>query len=344
MAVTIKEIAAVVGVSRGTVDRVLHNRGGVKPDIAEHIRKVADTMGYLPNRAGKILAARKQPITVGCLIPSIGNPFYDDVIRGFRTAQEELADFGVTVKVKEIRGYDPGDHIRAIKELVDAGSSALCISTVDIAQVRAYVNQLIDSGIPVVTVNTDLSHTKRLCYVGSDYLKGGHTAAGLLSLCARQKLNLLIVTGSLKIKGHNERIKGFSRTLRENGVQYKLVDVFESQDDDNYAYKTALDILSKNPQINCVFIVAAGVAGVCRAIAELGLREKQRPMWVLSFDDVESTRRLVNDGIIDFTICQEPVQQGYQAIQILFNYFVDDKRTIPQNFLTGTVIKIKENL
>lgn len=344
MAVTIKEIAAAAGVSRGTVDRVLHNRGGVKPDVAEKVRKLADTMGYLPNRAGKILAVRKQPIIVGCLIPSLGNVFFDDVIKGIYLAQKELEDFGVTVIVKKIRGYNPPEHIQAIKELVDAGSTALCICTVDIYKVRNYVNQLIDSGIPVVTVNNDLTNTKRLCYIGSDYVKGGQTAAGLLaSLCLGHQLNLLIVTGSLKIKGHNQRIQGFSRRLKDYGINYKLIDVFESQDDEKHAYETALKIVRFNQQINCVFIAAAGAAGVCKAIAELDIRKKH-PMWIVCFDDVASTQKLILDGMIDFTICQEPIQQGYQAIQSLFNYFVDDKRIVPCNFITNTVIKIRENL
>ncbi|HBU11913.1 MAG TPA: LacI family transcriptional regulator, partial [Clostridiales bacterium] len=41
MAVTIKKVAEAAGVSRGTVDRVLHNRGGVRQEVAEHIRDVA---------------------------------------------------------------------------------------------------------------------------------------------------------------------------------------------------------------------------------------------------------------------------------------------------------------
>ena len=36
---TIKEIAALAGVSRGTVDRVLNNRGAVNPETAEKPRK-----------------------------------------------------------------------------------------------------------------------------------------------------------------------------------------------------------------------------------------------------------------------------------------------------------------
>ena len=342
MAVTIRQIAAAAGVSRGTVDRVLHNRPGVKPEIAEHVRKIADDLGFLPNRAGKILAARKQPIKIGCFLPGIGNLFFDDVVKGYRKAEAELADFGVSLVIKNVRGYDAQIHIDSIAELAAQGCSALCLSTIDIPRIRDTVNSLIDSGLPVVAVNTDLSHTKRLCYVGCDYLQAGRTAAGLLSLMSpREALKLLIVTGSLNMKGHNERIRGFSTTLRKNGVPYRLVDVFESLDNDDYAYEMTLKTLKEHPEINCVYIVAAGVAGICRAVTELG---RQKKLTVLSYDEIESTRQLIRDGVIDFTIGQEPVEQGYRAIQILFNYFMSDRRLSPKNHITETVIKIKENL
>ena len=77
MAVTIKDIAAKAGVSRGTVDRALHNRKDVNPEVAKRIRRIVDAMGYIPNRAGKALAARKQPIRFGCLLPDKSNPFYN---------------------------------------------------------------------------------------------------------------------------------------------------------------------------------------------------------------------------------------------------------------------------
>lgn len=70
---------------------------------------------------------------------------------------------------------------------------------------------------------TDLVKTRRLCYVGCNYLQAGSTAAGLLVLMASDQLNLLLVTGSFKIKGHNDRIRGFSRMLRAKKVSYKLV-------------------------------------------------------------------------------------------------------------------------
>ena len=46
MAVTIQKIAELSGVSRGTVDRALNNRGDVRPEVARTIREIADRLGY----------------------------------------------------------------------------------------------------------------------------------------------------------------------------------------------------------------------------------------------------------------------------------------------------------
>ena len=45
MAVTAQQIAELAGVSRGTVDRALHNRGRVNPEVAAKIHKIAAELG-----------------------------------------------------------------------------------------------------------------------------------------------------------------------------------------------------------------------------------------------------------------------------------------------------------
>ena len=77
---TIKEIAALAGVSRGTVDRVLNDRGAVNPETAEKIRKIAKELDYKPNRAGLVLAAQKKRLKLGVILFSTGNPFFQDVL------------------------------------------------------------------------------------------------------------------------------------------------------------------------------------------------------------------------------------------------------------------------
>ena len=344
MAITIKEIAVKAGVSRGTVDRVLHNRGGVKPDIAEHVRLIARELGYKPNRAARLLAARKQPVKIGCMLPALGNPFFDEVIKGIHLAEEELADFGATVCVKQIRGYDTQEHLQAIQELAEKEKcNALCLSTIDTPEIRAYVNRMSADDIPVVAFNTDLTDTKRICYVGSDYFNGGSTAAGLLALVVKnEKQHILVFTGSLRMKGHNERLQGFTQTLGDRHVPYEIMDIFETQDSDEVAYAKAMLALSRHDDINCIYMVAAGAAGVCRAVEEKGLSGEDIVM--ISNDAVPSTKEYLKKGIIRFTICQEPILQGYRAVQKVFDYIVGDEKGAQQDWFTNTVIKVRENL
>lgn len=341
MAVTIRQIAEVTGVSRGTVDRALHGRSGVKPEIAERIRRAAEEMGFVPNKAAKILAAKKQPITMGFFLPCRGNPFFEDVVRGMRDAERELNDFGVSVVLQEVEGFSPQDQLDGIRRLVEEGCTALCVAAIDTQEIRSYLNEIIERGIPVVTVNTDLTDTNRLCYVGCDYNKGGSTAAGLLSMIINEPLFILISIGSFKMKGHNERMQGFLQKLDLKRVPYEVVGVFESLDNDDVSYARTKAMLKQHKEVNCVFITAAGAFGACRAIKEIDY--VKRP-FVIATDDVPSTQEMLRAGVIDFTICQEPYQQGYRPVHILFDYFMSNCMVRPVGFETFTVIKIPENL
>ena len=68
MSVTLKQIAEIAGVSRGTVDRALHNRGRVSEEVAQRIRKIADDLGYCPNEVGQALAKTRRQIRLGMII------------------------------------------------------------------------------------------------------------------------------------------------------------------------------------------------------------------------------------------------------------------------------------
>ena len=71
MAVTAQKIAELAGVSRGTVDRALHNRGRANPEVAARIRKIADELGYKPNIVGQALVRSKQGVRIGVILQSI---------------------------------------------------------------------------------------------------------------------------------------------------------------------------------------------------------------------------------------------------------------------------------
>ncbi|MCI1208782.1 MAG: LacI family DNA-binding transcriptional regulator [Treponema sp.] len=340
MSVTIKDIAKAAGVSRGTVDRVLHNRAGVSPDAVKRVREIADAMGFVPNRAGKILAARKQPLKFGCLLPDVGNPFFLDVISGFRKAEAELADYGVSVDICHVRGFDSAAHKKMLEKMASAGYSGICCATVDLPEIQLAIHSLIEEGIPVIAVNTDIPDSGRLCYVGPDYFNAGLTSAAMVALTAEKDLHILVVTGSFHIRGHNDRIRGFFRGLSDHKASYSVIQTIESSDDDEKAYEMTKQILRENEEINCIFIAAAGVEGVCRAVQELG----KNSVTIAAFDETEETVKYLKAGLIDFTISQEPELQGYTAVTTLFSYLMSGGIKKPEDFITGTIIKVPENL
>lgn len=84
MAITLNQIAEICGVSRGTVDRALHNKGNVRPAVAERIKAVANEYGYTPNRAGLALSRTSHPIRIGVIMFSVQTPFMQIVLDAAR--------------------------------------------------------------------------------------------------------------------------------------------------------------------------------------------------------------------------------------------------------------------
>ena len=277
MSVTIRDIASAAGVSRGTVDRVLNNRGGVKPELERKIRRLILELDYKPNRAGKVLAALKKPMKIGCFLPGVGNPFFDATIRGFRQAEQELADFGVSLEITLVKGFDPQTHADALRSLAGKNISALCAATVDVPEVRRTVNDIIASGVPVAAVNSDLSGTGRLFYVGCNYPESGRTAAGIFNLVRRGPLKLLVVTGSLNMQGHTQRIRALNDELTALGADFDVVQVIEAGDDAEVAYRGTAEALKNGSGVTGVYITSGGTEGVCRAVCGRQLRRRRRP-------------------------------------------------------------------
>ena len=82
MAVTSQQIAELAGVSRGTVDRALHNRGRVNPEVAARIQKIAEELGYRPNSIGQALVRARQNLRLGAILQSAETPTMQDVAAG----------------------------------------------------------------------------------------------------------------------------------------------------------------------------------------------------------------------------------------------------------------------
>ena len=116
MAVTIQQIAERAGVSRGTVDRALNNRGRINPEVAEKIRKIADEMGYIPKERKKRARGKSR---IGVVTQLAKSSFMLEINRGIQQAKEELEDRGIELLIKEGLSVDEEEQLRMIGELAE---------------------------------------------------------------------------------------------------------------------------------------------------------------------------------------------------------------------------------
>lgn len=339
MAVTIKQIAQACNVSRGTVDRVLNNRGRVREEIAVLVREKADELGYRPNAVGKALAARKKNYVIGVILTSEGVEFFDEVLNGIQKAQEDIEDYNVTLLVKSMKGYHAERQLALMEEMQDQ-VQLLILNGMNEERIAQKIQEYMSCGIPVITINADVENSGRLCYVGCDFTASGRTAGGILGLLSGGKAVVGIATGTVKVLGHNQRIHGFSTLCKQRYPEMKIADIIETSDDDEAGYEQTCLMLKRYPEISAIYIVAAGAAGVCRAVEESGRMES---VLVVASDNTNSVREWMKKGIIKAAVCQNPYQQGYQAVQMASGYLIQN--TVPEaDYIVKNEIRILENI
>ena len=118
MAVTLRQIAELAGVSRGTVDRVMNNRGHVNEEVEARVRQIAAELGYEPNQAGRALARAKVSVKIGFLIQSVETPTMQTVAEGAEEAAAKLRSRGLDVVIRKLESLGEQQELDAIEALV----------------------------------------------------------------------------------------------------------------------------------------------------------------------------------------------------------------------------------
>lgn len=341
MAVTAQQIADLVGVSRGTVDRVLHNRGRVRPEVAERVRRVAHELGYRPNPIGQALVRTPRDFRLGVVLQSADTPTMQIVSAGVHRAADELHASGVELVLREVAGLDTELVLEAVEELVGLGIHGLAIAPSAESEIRHCIDDLYEQNIPVVTLNSDVPGSKRLCFIGMDNYRGGQTAAGLMCQLLPDGGKVFPLAGHLNNTAHNNRLNGFSDTLRqETAYHITLLPFQPCFDRDDYAYEITQHVLQAEPDLAGIYVASNGQQGVCQAVREMGYKRRVK---VVAFDLNEPNLHLLEDDSLSCVLDQEAFEQGYRAPHLLYDYLMHKKKPAQPLIYTDIAIRTKYN-
>lgn len=320
MRATIKMIAEKAGVSNGTVDRVLHDRPYVKAEVRERVLRVMQELDYQPNRMASALATSGTPRRFTVVQPQWEPYIHNAMEAGVSRFQEERRDYNLIVDIYE---YPKSDAKACLTQLAIAAASdpqGIALSASDSPEVRAYLQEIAERHIPVVTFNSDLPGAPRMCYVGEDAHHAGRIAGEIASKFLRPEDRLLVVYAGPIYAGHKARADGFLERLEEVGIGRENSLIAATNSDYDATYQAVSKVLREEPELRFVYMANLSVPACVAAIRDAGRTGKVR---VLAHDSDPETCRFLREGTVDFTIGQDFSYQSYQALTVLFGIEVD---------------------
>lgn len=203
--VSLRDVAALAGVSVGSVSNVLNRPGRVSEDVAERVRSAIDTLGYIRNDAARQLRAGRSRC-IGLVVLDIGNPFFSDVARG---AERRAAEEGLTVLLGDTE-EDPARERVYIDLFAEQRVFGLLVSPLGGAM--PHLRALRKQGLSTVLVDwwtEDLQFSS----VAVDNVAGGYLAVNHLLELGRRRI--AFVGGPHSIRQVSDRFEGARKAVAQ---------------------------------------------------------------------------------------------------------------------------------
>jgi LacI family transcriptional regulator len=312
--VRLAAVAREAGVSVATVDRVIHGRSGVKPHTADHILGVIERMENGDPDVNTASVGRSRKLYFDIILPIGTNAFFDSLEEEIREYANRPANSGLSVRVHRIKGFDP-DALADNIELISHQTDGIAFVAIESPQVRETVNRIVQKNIPVVTLVSDLSGSRRMGYIGLDNRAGGRTAGYLMGrFLGGAAGTVLMLAGSPQLRDHEEREMGFRRVLGEGFTNLKIISYLEDRDDDETAYQQVIKVIGEYPDLVGIYDIGAGTQGISRALLEAG---RSNDIVFIGHELTRYSREFLIDGVMDAVIDQVPQKEARMLIDML---------------------------
>ena len=339
MSITMNEIAYMCNVSRGTVDRVLNNRGGVKPDTERKIREMAVSLGY-GSTGTKSSPSLYRTFQIGFLINAVGHEYYTEILNGIMMEILHYPQGSITAVTRMSSGFDVDQQLQMLDELEKAGIQALAITAANHPRIVQRLNQFSARGVPVVILSALLDEFDYFSFVGPNHYQSGRIAGGYARRILPDHGTIAILTASSSMTGHTMRVKGFQDALLANGRSYTIYEPIQTFDDDVIAYKALSKFISNHRDISLFFFAAGGYSGGFQAIEDAGLFYKSQ---IIAFDTKDISVQYLKEGKISALFSQHPRHQGKRAVRIIMNYLLNKQIPDRREYYESIEILIDES-
>jgi len=289
----VADIAVQSGLSRATVDRVLHGRDGVRP---ETITQVERAVAELERQRTQVQLSGRTLLFD--LVMQAPDRFSTASRQALEAELTSLRPAVLRSRTQLSEHSDPEAAAALLDRLGPRGSDGVILKAPDHPLVAAAVGRLADRGIPVVTFVTDVPASRRAAYVGVDNRAAGATAAYLLTSFSDDEGPVLVTLSSAAFHGEEEREAGFRAAMADLAPGRTLVEVTDTDGLDATMWAEARELLAAEPEITACYSIGGGNRAILDAFAELG----RSPRVFVAHDLDADNRRLLRTGRISLVL------------------------------------------
>ncbi len=301
------------GVSNATVDRVLNGRAGVRGRTRDVVIEAARRLGYIADESARDPApVATTPATLDFVLPAGANSFMRKL--GAEISSQALERDDISARIHLVEGFNPDTLAAKLCEF-EGRSSGVGVIAIDHPTVRDAIRRLARSGVPIVTLVSDIQHVPRVGYVGIDNRTAGRLAGYLMSrFLGPGRHKVALFAGSVSYRGHEEREMGFRHIASEHAEQLEVVGFSEIRDDDERAYAAATELLAQHADLSAIYNIGAGNRGIARALRETGRADA---VVFIGHDLTDYTKEFLLAGVMDAVIDQNPRVEAREALDQL---------------------------
>ncbi|WP_018151408.1 LacI family DNA-binding transcriptional regulator [Leeia oryzae] len=309
---SVKRIAAQAGVSKATVDRVLHQRGSVHYQTARRVQQAIEELAA--QEKANLASGRTFYID---LIMHAPKRFTHEVAEAFLQQVGSVAPFRISPRLHLFEETTTGALYKLMQHCKDHGSQGVVLKVPDEMLMNQGVNELQQAGIPVVTLVTDLPKSQRIAYVGMDNRSAGETAAYLLSQWLDTAPRAVgVVVSSQRFRGEEEREMGFRYWLREHAPYLQVVEISGGLGIHDKTQALVEEAIRLHPGLSAVYSAGGGNRAIIDAFVQTG-----RPLAAFIGHDLdEENRQLLMTRQLNAIIDHDLHTDARHAYQHLLQY------------------------
>ncbi len=337
--VRIKDIARLSGVSAGTVDRVLHQRGRVSEDALKKVMAVLDQIEYRPNLLARTLASNKT-IRLAALVPDPDlDPYWALCWAGIRQAQLDWAYYGITIESFPFNLYDKNSFVAEGQRAFEARPEGILVAPIFHVESLPFLELFRSAEIPFVFFNTNIPEFAPLSFIGQDLYQSGRVAAELMWLGTPSRERHLFVVMHIAEDIHNavhltEKEKGFRDFMTEVGNS--RISTINVSHGTSPSLDAQLREIISDPELSGVFVSTSKATYLVASALE---KQKNSSVRLGGYDLLEETVPFVRSGTVGYLINQNPKRQAQLGISHLVNHIIfrkepPDKDLFPLEIIT----------